>query len=111
MLVPFISTFISSQIHLAFAASPSASAVVSSSSNLLGATSLSDWVTKFVTWATTIGISVAALMILYAGVEYINSGGNETKIKGAKDRVIGTLLGIIILLLIGTIMRVLLKTS
>ena len=69
------------------------------------------WLNAFVSWiAYRIGPGVVLLMIIYAGVEYIGSQGDPAKIKAAKERIEGSLLGLVVLLLIGVIMRMLLPS-
>ncbi len=52
-----------------------------------------------------IGPGLVAMIIIFAGFQYISSQGNETVIKEAKDRIIKALIGLILLMLIGVIMR------
>jgi hypothetical protein len=69
------------------------------------------WLNAFINWiAYRIGPGVVLLMIIYAGVEYIGSQGDPAKIKAAKERIEGSLLGLVVLLLIGVIMRMLLPS-
>ena len=73
---------------------------------------LRGWVNAFVNWiAYRIGPGVVLLMILYAGIEYIASQGDPAKIKSAKERIEGSLLGLTLLLLIGVIMRFILPPT
>ncbi len=75
---------------------------------LFGTLDLNTFISQMITWVTLrIGPSLVALMILYAGFEYITSKGNEQTIKAAKDRIFGSVIGFILLMLVGTIMRAL----
>jgi len=68
-------------------------------------TSLTDYISAIITWAIPILGSIALLMFIYAGYIYITSQGNPEKINTAKEIVISTLVGILLLFSIGLIVR------
>ncbi|GEM_PF-4765642 len=79
---------------------------------LFGTYDFATFVDLLVKWvAFRIGPGVVGLMIIYAGFQYISSQGNDAEVKEAKERIVGSLLGLALLLLIGVIMRILLPTS
>ena len=55
--------------------------------------------------AFRIGPALVGIMIVYAGFEYIDSKGNEAMIKEAKDRIIKSLIGLVLLMTVGLMMR------
>lgn len=59
-----------------------------------------DYVGTFVNYALIIGMALAILMILYAGIRYITSQGNSTALSDAKDIMTGAILGFLVLFLI-----------
>lgn len=56
-------------------------------------------------YSLTIGFSLSMLMIIFAGIKYLTSQGNQNQINDAKDIVTGTLLGFAILVLIKVILH------
>lgn len=68
-------------------------------------TTLTDYISAIITWAIPILGSIALLMFVYAGYIYITSQGNPEKINTAKEIVISTLVGILLLFGIGLIVR------
>jgi len=66
-----------------------------------------EYVATFLNWAIKIGLGLAVIMILYAGVKYIVSQGNPTAINDSKEIIIGAILGFLVLLLIQFILRAL----
>lgn len=65
------------------------------------------YVSAIYSWSITIGSSLATLMVIYAGIKYLLSQGNPTQIGEAKEIAIGAVLGMILLLLAGLILKVL----
>lgn len=55
-------------------------------------------------FALTLGGTLTALMIIYAGYVYMTSQGDNTKINTAKDIFMGTLLGFVLLLTLGMVL-------
>ncbi|MFA5714153.1 MAG: pilin [Candidatus Paceibacterota bacterium] len=58
----------------------------------------SDFVVYFFNLTIAIGTIVATVMIIVAGIDYVNSRGDPSKIEGAKKKIQDTLLGTVILL-------------
>ncbi|MFA4995905.1 MAG: hypothetical protein WC536_02035 [Patescibacteria group bacterium] len=56
-------------------------------------------------YAIKLGFALASLMIIYAGIKYVTSKGNETQISEAKEIALGAILGFIMLLLIDAILN------
>jgi len=57
--------------------------------------------------ALYLGATLAFIMIIYAGFEYIGSGGDSTKIGRAKEYLVGALIGLAMLYLINYLATVL----
>jgi hypothetical protein len=53
-----------------------------------------------------LGVALTALMLIYAGYKYMTSQGNPTALNEAKDIMIGSLSGFIMLLLVYLILNV-----
>jgi hypothetical protein len=60
--------------------------------------SASDFVIYFFNLAIAMGTIAATVMIIIAGIDYVNSRGDPSKIEGAKKKIQSTLLGTAILL-------------
>jgi|GEM_PF-2488160 len=45
-------------------------------------------------WAASIGSLLAMLMIIYAGIKYMSSGGNPQVLEDAKETIVGSLIGL-----------------
>lgn len=45
-------------------------------------------------WAASIGSLLAMLMIIYAGIKYMSSGGNPQILEDAKETIVGSLIGL-----------------
>jgi hypothetical protein len=68
-----------------------------------GKNSFNNWgeyISAFVNYALIIGMAMAILMILYAGIRYITSQGNSTALSDAKEIITGAILGFLVLILI-----------
>lgn len=59
-----------------------------------------DYVRDIYTFALNAGFALATLMVIFAGYKYLTSQGNTTAINDAKDIIIGSIIGFIILLLV-----------
>ena len=68
-------------------------------------TSLTDYISDVISWAIPVLGSIALLMFIWAGYIYITSQGNPDKINSAKEIVVSTLVGILLLFGIGLIVR------
>jgi len=62
-------------------------------------TTLPEHVNKIYNWAAGIGSLLATLMIIFAGLKYITSAGNPDALQDAKDTIIGSLIGLSIIIL------------
>lgn len=69
--------------------------------------SYGSYVSAVIKWGIGIGISLCTLMIIYAGIKYMTSQGNQTQIADAKDIMVSTITGFIMLILIWLILKVL----
>lgn len=68
-----------------------------------GTTSYSQWnvyLSDFFTYAEIVGVSLAVLMIVWAGYLYMFSAGDSTKMNSAKEYIMGAIIGLIILYMI-----------
>lgn len=66
-----------------------------------------DYVSTFLDYALDIGMALAVLMIIYAGVRYLTSQGNSTALSDAKEIITGAILGFLVLVLIKYILSTL----
>ena len=57
----------------------------------------------------TIGSALTLIMIIWAGFEYITSSGNPEQVESAKKKLVYTLSGYILLLLVGVIYKFLVE--
>ena len=58
------------------------------------------FISLIITKALPFAVSLSILMIIYAGILYITSSGEQEKISTAKDIVVTTIIGLALLLLI-----------
>ena len=71
-------------------------------------TDFADYIDQIYTrYALPAGLALGVGMIVFAGIMYINSGGDPQKVASAKDIMISTILGVLVLLLAGLILRTL----
>lgn len=72
---------------------------------------VTDWAdyidTIYTKYALPAGLALGVGMIVYAGIKYINSGGDPQKVSEAKEVMISTILGVLVLLLAGLILNTL----
>lgn len=61
------------------------------------------YVRAILEFSQKVGGAVVVLMVVYAGLIYVTSRGDSAKLTAAKDRVIGAVLGYLILILTITI--------
>ena len=66
--------------------------------NPIGSGNLSDFVQKITTAALKIGVPIAAIFIIWAGLKFVMARGNETEITKAKGIFWWTLVGTAVLL-------------
>jgi len=57
-------------------------------------------------WILVFGLIIGVLFIIYGGVKYITSGGDETKSKEGKKTIITAIIGVVFLLLAVVIVRI-----
>lgn len=65
------------------------------------------YVSAILDFATKIGFALASLMIIYAGIKYLTSQGNQTAINDAKEILIGAIIGFVLLLLVDVVLKIL----
>ncbi len=76
-----------------------------SEGDLRTAGNVGNYITILYKWFLPFAGGVAVLMIIYAGYLYITSQGNPDNIKTAKDYIIGALVGLMLIILAGVILR------
>lgn len=64
-----------------------------------------DYIYAFLTYAQRVGFILVVLSVIWAGYLYLTSQGDSTKLNSAKDRVLGAILGFILLILLSTILQ------
>lgn len=62
-------------------------------------TSFADYVNRIYNYAVVIGISLAILMIIFAGYKYMSSAGDPQSLAEAKEVLIGAIVGLVLILL------------
>ncbi len=65
-----------------------------------------DWgtyISAILKFSQEVGATLVVLLVIYAGFVYVTSRGDSARLTAAKDRIVGALLGYIILLLASTI--------
>ena len=72
-------------------------------SNIGGTVGFKDYVAALIKFATYLGGILATLMIMYAGFIYLTSSGDSSKLNSAKEVLLGSILGFIMLLCINEI--------
>lgn len=60
---------------------------------------LEDSVAKVVNTALFIVGAISVIMIVFAGIRYVASAGNTTAVKGAKDTIMYSIIGLVVALL------------
>ncbi len=68
---------------------------------------LTDYVQNLYNWSIGVGLSLAIIMIMYAGYIMITSTGDPQKVGSAKEMIVGALTGILLLAGAGLILNVL----
>ncbi|TSC91692.1 MAG: Uncharacterized protein CEN92_210 [Candidatus Berkelbacteria bacterium Licking1014_96] len=85
-----------------YSVSPSASGSVGLGAPIGGETkpsSFADYTNRIYQFAVVIGISLAVLMIIFAGYKYMSSSGDPQSMAEAKEILIGAIVGLILILL------------
>ena len=67
----------------------------------------SSYVYAVLKFAINIGLTLSGLMIVYGGIKYMISMGNQTQTGDAKDTLVSAIIGFSLLLLITLILKVL----
>jgi type IV secretory pathway VirB2 component (pilin) len=67
--------------------------------NPLKADSFTELLENIITWVTGIASTVAILMVIIAGFQYMTSGGDESKTKSALNTIKWSLIGLVIILM------------
>lgn len=78
--------------------------------NIPGSTNITNYSTYMsavLKYAVNVGFLLAFLMIIFSGIKYMLSQGNQSKIEDAKEMLIGAVIGFAMLLMINIILRVL----
>ncbi len=61
--------------------------------------SFADYTNRFYQYAVFIGISLAVLMIIFAGYKYMSSAGDPQSLAEAKEILVGAIVGLVLILL------------
>lgn len=67
-------------------------------SGMFGTSGLQDYVNSIYKWAVALGAAIAVGMIIWGGYTYATSAGDIEKINNAKEKIVGAVIGLIILL-------------
>lgn len=65
---------------------------------------LSNYINNIYTWAISIGGALTVLIIIIGGYEYATSAGEVEKINQAKEKIIGAIMGLVVLILAALIL-------
>lgn len=63
------------------------------------------YVSAILKYSIRLGFGLAVIMLIYAGIKYLTSQGNQTQINDAKEVITGAIIGFSMLLLIDLILR------
>ena len=74
-----------------------------------GSNALQEYIEKLYPYALGIGGALTLIMIIWAGFEYITSSGNPEQVESAKKKLVYTLSGYALLLLVGAIYKFLIE--
>lgn len=64
----------------------------------LGTTAPTSVVTSIVSWMLGILAVIAVVLVIFAGIQWMTSGGNEEKVTAAKNLLRAALIGLVIIL-------------
>ncbi len=67
--------------------------------NPLGANTITELIDNIATWLLGIGLTISTIVILWAAVVFMTSGGNATRVTTARQTLWYAIIGIVILLL------------
>jgi len=62
------------------------------------------YISAILKYSIRLGFALAVLMLIYAGIKYLTSQGNQTAINDAKEIMLGAIIGFVMLLLIEAIL-------
>jgi lysylphosphatidylglycerol synthetase-like protein (DUF2156 family) len=68
-------------------------------------TNVSEIIGKVITWVLGLVGGIAVLFIVYAGILYVTSGGNKERIEKAKQTLTYAVIGLIVIVLAGVIVK------
>lgn len=80
-------------------------------SKYFGTKSFPDYIQELYKWTVAAGILLAVIMLMLAGYTYAISAGDVEKINNAKERIVGAVLGLLVLILAAVILSNLGVTS
>ena len=63
-----------------------------------------DYINTILKYSIRLGFALAVLMLIYAGIRYMTSQGNQTTINDAKEIMFGAIIGFVMLLLVEMIL-------
>ena len=63
-----------------------------------------EYINYVLKYAVRLGFVLAILMLIYAGIKYMTSQGNQTQINDAKEIMLGAIIGFVMLLLVNVIL-------
>ena len=67
--------------------------------NPLGANTITDLIDNIATWLLGIGLTIATIVIIWAAIVFVTSGGNATRVTTARQTLWYAIIGIVVLLL------------
>lgn len=68
---------------------------------------LANYLGSFYSWAVALGGGLAIFSIAFAAIDYAGSGGDVEKINGAKEKIVGAVVGLLLLVLTYLILQAL----
>ena len=63
------------------------------------------YVNAVLKYSLQLGGALGTLMLIYAGIKYLTSQGNQTQISDAKEVALGAIIGVVMLFLVNAILR------
>ncbi len=70
-----------------------------------------DYVNVIMPKIIPIGVALAVMMLIYAGIQYVTSQGDPNKIGTSKNIIVSTIIGLVMLLMASYILDILLQRS
>jgi len=62
------------------------------------------YISAILKYSIRLGFALAVLMLIYAGIKYLTSQGNQTAINDAKEIMLGAIIGFVMLLIVEAIL-------